>query len=385
MRPVTDETPLMRTHSRMLAERPMKILFAVHDWGLGHATRDLVLIRALVAAGHAVTVISNGRALWLLRAELGEACRFESLQDIPKPLGRHAATFYIKMSLALPAVLWTFQREHGFAERLHRAERFDCVISDSRFGVYLRGVPSYYLFHSLRQIIPGRPRSLERLVEASQKRLLRKADKILIPDQRENGLAGDLCHRMDCDWGDRIEYLGIVSGIRRQAVDQDVDYFISVSGAEPQRSIFESIVLRQARSLPGRVVIALGRPEGERTVEDDGRVAIHSFMDRRQQEEMLNRARLVVSRPGYTTLMELAELGRRALVVPTVGQSEQEYLAEYHRGKRHIHAVRQSELVLSRDVAIAETRPGLPRAYGTRESVRRFLGVVCGSAGELAT
>lgn len=362
----------------------MNVLFAVHDWGLGHATRDLLLIRALLSAGHSVHVISHGRALQLLREELAGRCAFTDLPDIPKPLGRRAATFYVKMSLALPAVFWTFRRERRCVQDLCRTAHFDCVVSDSRFGAALPAVPSYHLFHSLRQIIPGRPVHLERFVEASQKRLLASARKILIPDQRENGLAGELCHRLACDWGDRLEYLGPLSSVRVLQVKQDIDYFISISGAEPQRTFFEEIVLQQVKSLKGRVVIALGRPEQGHSVTDDGRIAIHGFMNRHQQEEMLNRARLVVSRPGYTTLMELASLGRRALLVPTVGQSEQEYLADYHRRMGHLYAVCQHELVLARDAAIAETYPGLPQVDGTDLSVRRFLQVVTGGAPELS-
>jgi UDP:flavonoid glycosyltransferase YjiC (YdhE family) len=361
----------------------LKVLFAVHDWGLGHATRDLVLIRGLLAAGHAVSVISAGRALRLLRSELDQHCEFIELRDIPKPLSRRAAWFYVKMSLSLPAVFLTHRREHQVVQALCHTHGFECVVSDSRFGVCSRDVPSYYIFHSLRQIIPGRPRQLERMVESAQKRFLRGARKIFIPDQERNGLAGDLCHDVDCDWGEQREYIGILSSVRRLPLAEDLDYFISVSGAEPQRTIFEKLVLEQVGDLQGRVVVALGRPELQAQVHDDGRVAIHNFMGRRQQEEMMNRARLIVSRSGYTTLMELAELGKRALFVPTVGQSEQEYLADYHERLGHIHSVRQSKLRLARDVAVAETYAGLPKTPPTEVSVANFLALITGEGTQL--
>ena len=354
----------------------LKILFAIHDWGLGHATRDLVLINALLTAGHNVTILSAGRALQLLRQELGNQCDFIELRDIPKPLSRHAALFYIKMSLSLPMVFQTFRREQQRVEQLCREHKYDRVISDSRYGVWARKVPSYYLVHSLRQIIPGRPRRLEKMVEYSQKRLLKEAHKILIPDQPDHGLAGDLCHDIDCDWENRLEYIGILSSVARTAVEPDIDYFISVSGAEPQRSIFEKIVLDQVHALKGKVVVALGKPDVSSSVRDNGRIEIHNYMNRAQQQEMMNRARLVVSRSGYTTLMELAELGKKALLIPTVGQSEQEYLAEYHEHLGHMHTVRQSDLYLARDVMVAENYNGLPSISPTRNSVDRFLAVV---------
>ncbi len=351
----------------------MKVLFAVAAWGLGHATRDLVLIRELLSGGNEVTILSTGRAIRLLRGELGDACDYVDAPDIPSPLSRRAFWFYVKMSVSLPLVFWTFWNEHRVVRQLWNARRFDRIVSDTRYGVFLREIPSYFVVHSLRQIIPGRPKYLEMGVERVQQRLLGGARKVLVPDQRENGLAGDLCHNLDCFGRNEMEYIGILSSVRRRPVEQDIDYFITVSGAEPQRSIFEQIVLEQAHDLQGRVVVTLGRPDLPRTITDDGRVAIHSFMDRHQQEEMMNRARLVVTRSGYTTLMELAELGKNALLIPTVGQSEQEYLGEYHERLGTMHTVHQSKLVLSRDVAAAESYRGIPLSHPTEETKRRFL------------
>lgn len=357
----------------------LNVLFAVHDWGLGHATRDLVLIRGLLDAGHAVTVLSNGRALELLGEELGGECELLQLGDIPKPLGRKPFWFYLRMSLAMPLVLAIFARERDVTRRLVQTRGFDRVISDSRFGVVSRDVPSYYLFHSLRQIIPKPFDRLESFVERRQRDLLRHATGILIPDVEEDGgLAGALCHDPACDWRGKLHYLGILSSLRRRELSQDIDFFVSVSGAEPQRTFFEEIVLAQAHDLPGRTVVALGRAGSSEPPAHTGRVTIYPYLDRRRQEEMMNRARLVVSRSGYTTLMELAELRRRALFVPTVGQSEQEYLAAHHRAKGHAFSVAQSELRLARDTAIALRYRGLPVLPPTQTSVARFLAIIGG-------
>lgn len=358
----------------------MKILFAVQDWGLGHATRDLVLIRALLEDGHAVTVLSTGPALRLLRSELGERCAYAELRDIPKPISRRALWFHARMALSLPQIFFTFRREQAFVRRLWERERFEGIVSDSRFGVWLPQVPSYFLTHSLRQIVPGRWRWLETLVERSQRKLLAGGRKILVPDvEADGGLAGDLCHDVACDWGPgRVEYLGILSSLRRRRVPQDIDCFISVSGPEPQRSLFERIVLEQAPQLRGRVVIALGRPGAPDSTLEGGRIRVHGYLDRARQEETMNRARLVVSRSGYTTLMELAELGRRALLVPTPGQTEQQYLARHHEARGHLHAVAQHRLRLRDDVAQALRYRGLPPIAPTARSAQRFLEVVVG-------
>jgi predicted glycosyltransferase len=161
-------------------------------------------------------------------------------------------------------------------------------------------------------------------------------------------------------------------------VEEDVDYFISVSGVEPQRSLLEAKVLRQARDLKGRVVITLGRPDLPYSCSDDGRTAIHSYLGRRAQAEIMNRARMVVSRSGYTTLMELAELGKRALLIPAVGQTEQEYLGALHERRGAMHCVTQGRLHLATDVAAAESYHGFTGIRPTCEAVDRFLRIIEG-------
>jgi hypothetical protein len=377
--PAGDVRRTSRLHPAPVEVVAVRVLFAVHDWGLGHATRDLPLIRALAGGGHEVTLISAGRALQLLRQEMGASCDYIERRDIPKPLSRQPFWFYLRMSLAMPWVLRLWRRDHRYAARLCRERGFQCIISDTRYGICLPDVPSYYVVHSLRQIIPGRPRRLEKLVECAQIHLLRGARKILVPDYAAGGLAGELCHDVACHWGNGnswLDYIGILSSVARAPVEEDIDCFISVSGAEPQRSIFEEIVLSQVHDLSGRVVVALGKADEVPQTWDYGRITVHSYLNRSQQQEMMNRARMVVTRSGYTTLMELAELGKRALLIPTVGQSEQEYLARYHQRSGHWPTVHQSQLRLARDVARAAEYPGPPRAQPTAATVARFLALV---------
>jgi hypothetical protein len=336
-----------------------------------------VVIRSLLDAGHQVGIVSYGRALALVRSVFADCCNFHELKDIPKPLGRHSATFYLRMTLSMPQVFWIFRRERLFAQHLCETHGYDRIISDSRFGIALTEIPSYYLLHSLRQIIPGRPHWLECFVERSQQHLLQRARAILVPDEEYNGgLAGDLCHNMACNWGQRVKYIGPLSDARPLDMEQDLRCFVTVSGAEPQRTILENLVLQQIHRLEGRVVVALGRPEAPGKVYDDGRITIHGFLERDEQIQMMNRAGVIVTRSGYTTLMELSQIGRKALLIPTVGQSEQEYLAEYHRQRGSVHSVVQSELDLPRDVAMAEALPGLLRMAPSEASVQRLMSIV---------
>lgn len=355
-----------------------RVLYGVYHWGLGHATRSLGLIRALLDRGDAVAVlVAPGPGMRLLQSELGDACEFIPFRDTPAPFSRYPVVFYLRMTAAMPWVLAGYRREHRFTEELVRRRHLDCVVSDSRLGVWSSEVPSYCIFHSIHQHVPFCSRFTEPIVEHGQRHLLRGFTKILIPDVADgDGLSGWLGHDPDLDWGEgRLHYIGPLSSVPRMDVPQDIDVFFSVSGIEPQRGLLERLVLDALPKLPGRIVVALGRPldAGEKRMV--GGATVHGYLDRKGQAEMLNRAKLVMTRSGYTTLMELAGLGRKALFVATPGQSEQEYLARLHRRLEHVWSVEQKYLDLPADLECARNAHGIP-LMDTAASVRNFVAAI---------
>ena len=355
-----------------------RVLYGVYHWGLGHATRSLGLIRALLARGDAVTVvIAPGAGMRLLQSELGDACDFYPFRDTPAPFSRYPAVFYLRMTAAMPQVLAGYRREHRLAERLVVERHFDCVVSDSRLGLWSSAVPSYCIFHSIHQRVPFFSGLTEWFVEWGQRHLLDGFTKILIPDVAEDGgLSGWLGHDPVFDWGEgRLVYIGPLSSVPRMDVVQDIDVFFSVSGIEPQRGLLEDLVLNALPKLSGKIVVTLGRPHDEGESREVAGATVYNYLDRRRQAEMLNRARLVMTRSGYTTLMELAGLGRKALFVATPGQSEQEYLARFHRDKGYVWSVEQKDLDMLPDIERARVAGGIPR-MDVSASTGNFLAAV---------
>ncbi|HEX5353552.1 MAG TPA: glycosyltransferase [Rhodanobacteraceae bacterium] len=355
-----------------------RILYGVYHWGLGHATRSLGPIRALVERGdHVIVMMQPGPGMHLLQSELGDACEYFPFRDTPAPFSRYPAVFYLRMTASMPWVLAGYRREHRMAEKLVAERHLDCVISDSRFGVSSRAVPSYCIFHSIHQVVPFFSGLTQRLTEWGQRNLLKGFTKILIPDVEENGgLSGWLGHDPDFDWGDgRLVYVGPLASIRRMDVDQDIDVFFSVSGIEPQRGLLERLVLESLPRLSGRIVVTLGQPRNGTGCREIAGATVYDYLDRQRQSEMLNRAKLVMTRSGYTTLMELAELGRKALFVATPGQSEQEYLARFHRDKGYVWSVQQKHLDMVPDLERARAARGIPRLDASA-SIGRFLAAI---------
>ncbi|MDQ7842669.1 MAG: glycosyltransferase family protein [Armatimonadota bacterium] len=353
----------------------MRILYAVGSWGLGHAARSLPVLEALHRDGHELTVISHGRALLMLRRELGHRCEFLEWPHFPHTVGRSALGLYLRTALAIPAMLRVMVWERRATGELLRRRRFDRIVSDNRYGVQDRRVPSFHITNNVRFLAPGRLRPLEWVLEAFNYAWFRGLRRVIVPDTPEDALAGDLAHRLRIFPPELLAYVGLLSPVRARPMPRDVDVFITISGPEPQRSILERLVRAQLAGLPGRVVVTLGRPEGS-GVERLGAAEVYDFLDRRPQEEMMNRARVVVARPGFSTLSAVAEVERQAVFIPTPGQTEQMYLATYHHARGTIYAASQTRLRLPEAVAEAARRSGLRARVKTAEGVRRVVELV---------
>jgi len=354
---------------------PKKVLFGTSSWGLGHATRDLNLIRGLLSRGCEVTVVSTGGALRVLKGELGDSCHYLDWPDIPSSVARSSFLFYLKTTANVPRIMWIWHREKRRVAELLRQERFDLIVTDHRNGLVRSDVRSCFITHSPRYIAPWRDPFMEGIMEWFLARWFAPVYKILIPDDEEGGMSGDMSHKIRFTPREKLAYLGILSSAHRRDLPQDIDYFITISGPEPQRTMFADKVLSQVDKLSGKIVIALGTPGGT-APKLGNKIEIYPYLNRDKQEEMLNRAKLVICRSGYTTLMELAEIGRKALLIPTPGQSEQEYLAKTLRERGEFYSVRQNKLDLVRDTKIASTYSGHTPHHLTEESVERFLKTV---------
>ncbi len=363
-----------------MARRTMvsaRILFAVGSWGLGHATRDLPLIRGLVDAGHRVTVVASGPSLQLLRTELEASCDFIEFPGMRVPLGSSPFRFYFKYTITLPVIWWDTLRQHVDLDHLLKADRYDLLVSDNRYAAWNRKLPSYLVAHGLRFIAPARKRILELGLERFNARAFAPFTRILVPDFESNDLSGDLSHRLLFYPRDQVRYLGLLSSVRRLDVPADLDAFISISGPEPQRTILERTVLRQLALVHGRGLVALGRPGLAQRAQVNG-WEIAGYLGRQEQAEAMNRSRLAVVRAGYSTIMELAEIGRPAVLIPTPGQTEQEYVTDYLSSRGYHFAALQEMLDLPAAVAAGTPRLAYEPPHLTATSVERFLEEVVG-------
>jgi predicted glycosyltransferase len=357
------------------------VLCCILNWGLGHATRSIPIVKAMLVRGHAVVIASTGRSLALLEREL-PACTFVDLPDygVRYPRGRNGLVPFVLMQM--PVIFRRLIREHAETEIL--ADRFgaDAVLSDNRYGCCSRRAPSYFMTHQLRFQLPRGLRWSAFVSEWFNRWIFRRYQAVFVPDDKGSpNLSGALSHSGRIAGHSKVHHIGPLSSLSdqgRPTDEQDLDFLFLVSGPEPQRTVFETALTGQIGRLPGEKTVVLGKPELDETAGSAAGtdMVVIPHADRVSLARLMNRARLVVSRSGYSTLMELAALGKRAVVIPTPGQTEQIYLAEHAMESGFFYSVPQHRLDLVQAIRDAErfyARPLPSLRFNRVEEVMRRM------------
>lgn len=353
----------------------MRILYGVCSWGLGHATRSLPVIRRLLKEDHALTIISSGGALNLLKNELNGEIDFINMPDYPMILSENTRQFLAKSMVYWPVFIRRLQRGLMMVTKLLEKNPHDIVFSDGRYDIYSKKIPSFFISHQMRIMNPLRIRFLESGSEIFNLFFFKRFRGFIVPDYEENSLSGDLSHNLRFIDEKKVHYVGVLSDFSRRKTNKDIDYLVSLSGPEPQRTLLEKKIFEQIDELKGKIVVTLGKTE-RKSMMQRGNVTVYGIVDKQKREELMNRAKLIISRSGYSTIMDLAVLKTKALMIPTPGQIEQEYLAEYHNEKGTFYSVKQDDLLLAKDTERAHHTTGIRRECNVEKTIENIMGVI---------
>ncbi len=308
-----------------------KILIAPLNWGLGHATRMVPIIQEELNRGNKVIIGSNGMALKYL------CHRFPNLECLripfPKICYSKKLNMPMQMGLLAPLLLWGIFREHFLLSRIIKKHNITCIISDNRFGLYSRKVRSVFVTHQLWIRTSERSKIVENIINFINHYFIRKFDECWVPDfANGKNLAGELSHIENLNFP--IKYIGPLS---RFSVLNDIpikkteyDILGIISGPEPYRSEFEIFVKDYIKTEGKKGVIVKGKPDKNIFVEETENWIEYNHLPDDALACYIKNVPTIISRSGYSTIMDLHCIGKKARLIATPGQTEQEYLAELH-------------------------------------------------------
>lgn len=306
-----------------------KILVAPLDWGLGHAARSVPLIKVLCSKND-VIIACGPSAYGFLQKELPDL-EIIKIDDWRIRYPKHKINFFTILGW-IPVMLRNSIHEHRLVKRIIRSRGIDCIVSDNRYGLLYKGLECYIITH---QVYPKMPRGfgfLENLGGWMFKKYLSRFNKVLIPDfERGDNLSGSLAADRDLP-PEKFVRIGILSRFNRSQAGtpafHQIPVLVLMSGQENQRTVLENKIIAALDGLELNVLFVRGVGESRPTIANTKNITFRNLLSGNELRDALMAAELIICRAGYSTLCDVVALKKRAVIIPTPGQTEQEYLAE---------------------------------------------------------
>lgn len=339
-----------------------KVLVCPLDWGIGHASRCVPLIRILREEGFEVVVAADNRPLDFLRREFPDVRLFRFPgTPIRYPKSDRMA---LKMIRLAPKFLRGIRNEHIILKQIAEKTGADLIISDNRYGCWHPAIPSIIITHQLEIQVSSHFRFLNSIMHGISNRFIGKFRECWVPDfELHKGLASALSHPVKLPRN--THYIGILSRFsgyidpRAEQAAPAFDLLVMLSGPEPQRTLLEERILAQLLNITLRTAIVRGVPETEEEYIVDGRIHVFSHLETERMKELILSSALVICRSGYSSIMDLVTLGKRAIFIPTPGQTEQEYLARNLMERKIFFSMEQKEFDLLYALEMSKNFPGM--------------------------
>jgi UDP-N-acetylglucosamine transferase subunit ALG13 len=329
------------------------VLLSPLDWGLGHTTRCIPIIRELVQQGCNVIIACNSTQKALLIGEFPQLA-YVHLSGYNLKYGKKRWGTLVRLIFQTPKILIKVNNENTWLNIFLKSQRVDLLISDNRFGLYAPGVRSVFITHQL-YIKTGLGKLTDRFVQWLNYRRIQRFSTCWVPDYKGSPtLAGILSNPGKLP-AVPIQYIGGLSRLNAcSEVTEAINLLIILSGPEPQRTIFENLLRRALKQQPGKFVLVRGLPGESKAVQEENDLIVYNHAPAALLNQLICSSELVISRSGYTTVMDLLKLGKKSILVPTPGQAEQEYVAAHLYKEQLAYTVPQANFSLEK--ALAEAR-----------------------------
>lgn len=304
---------------------PKKILFVPLDWGLGHASRCIPLIQHCLNLGYEVIIGGNEITNSLLRIEFPHL-QYLLIKGYSVQYSKYKWMLPLSILMQIPKLVLRMKHENSWLNRMIDKYQIDMVVSDNRYGLYSKKIPSFFITHQLQIQVP-QSKWIQYLVNKINHTLIRKFTLCLVPDYLNENMAGKLSQATNLN---HVEYIGNLSRFNKtHELEFKYDLLILLSGPEPQRSLLEKQLLQEISASSIKTLVVRGKPNSKENLINTNTIQYANHLTAHELQEAILSSKIIIARSGYSTVMDLIKLNKHAILIPTPGQTEQEYLAKY--------------------------------------------------------
>ncbi len=358
--------------------RKLRILVAPLDWGLGHATRSIPVVQELLRQDCDVWLAGEGAQQKLLQQEFPDL-PFLHLDGYRVRYARSAAGLLLSIFRQIHKIHTAIKKENDWLKKQVEEHGFDAVISDNRFGLYHEKIPCVFITHQLL-IRSSLGKWTERILQRKNYRYINHFSECWVPDKEgENNLAKELSHPQKKP-AVPLHYIGWLSRMEKKNSEEQKDHLlILLSGPEPQRSILENRIVQQIARYNGTATVVRGLPASLSVIPSTNSIHFYNHLPAGELGNQMEKAEFIIARSGYSTVMDIITLQKKSILIPTPGQTEQEYLAKYLSEKQLVYCVEQKTFSLDDALKKAKSFSYRFPEIGENklgEVVSRFIGLI---------
>jgi uncharacterized protein (TIGR00661 family) len=331
------------------------VLIAPLDWGLGHATRSIPLISFLKNQQIRVLVCGNGAIKELLQQEFPDL-EILTLRGYNIQYSQNGKSFLFNMLLQIPKIIFSVWYENRWLKRALKKYHIDAVISDNRLGCFNKSIPSVFITHQLN--IKTGYSWVDKFIRRLNYFFINQFEECWVPDySNEKCIAGELSHPSQYPTTP-VKYIGLMSRFKKSENVSKFKVCFLLSGPEPQRTILENKILQELELFNDSAVIIRGIPNKKTILRlQNKNITQYNHLNANELCTIIQESEFVIARSGYSTIMDLISLEKNAVLIPTPGQTEQEYLGRYLNDKGLFYSVSQDKFNLHESLQQLYNKP----------------------------
>lgn len=330
------------------------LLISPLDWGLGHTTRCIPIIHYFIENHWDVVIAcaSYSNSFYILQQEFPQV-KFENLGGYGITYSGKRKTFAWKMMLQIPKILSAISTEKKWLANYLNMHSIDLVIADNRYGFSTKKVPSIFMTHQLEMIMPFQ--WLRDWVQKRNYSYVNQFAQCWVPDAMSAvNIAGSLSHPKHLP-KIPLKYIGPLSRLgKKETKDFKYRFLCVMSGPEPQRTILENKLIEVATQMKGKFLLVRGLPNASDKLDVPENCEVVSHLSNEAMKLAFAQSEYIVSRSGYTTVMELLSWNKKSILIPTPGQTEQEYLGNYLMSSQLAYSFEQENVDFAKEINQAQ-------------------------------
>ncbi|MEY3059589.1 MAG: hypothetical protein RL000_941 [Bacteroidota bacterium] len=328
----------------------MKVLVTPLDWGLGHATRCVPMVKSMLQLGWNITLAGEGPSLNILTKEFPELPTLK-LKGYRIKYPKNGFWLILNLLLQVPKIIQTIRAERKWLEEAQKEHQWDLIISDNRYGLSVPNAKCIFMTHQL-WVLSGWGNPIDKILNKQLHNWIKSFDQCWIPDEeKDGGIAGILSHPpFPTPYSllpIPLNHIGPLSRLIPTAGKESDKILILLSGPEPQRSLLEEKIIHQIKEIDEQFLVVRGLPTGTQQPLNSAHIEFKNHLSSNDLSAAISSAKLVICRSGYSSIMDLLRMKKKAILIPTPGQTEQLYLAKRMQEKNWFVVHQQDDFQLN--------------------------------------